>query len=273
MSGSQKNEDQVGLRRRLPMLTNIVDALSRATLGDLIDILLMTIILYSFARLIKDTKAYQMALGLGIIAALFLLTKWGNLFVTSWLIENLVPYAIFAIIVLFQGEIRRFLISIGSRSFRRPVFLRPLSEKMEEVFKAVDFLSTNRIGALIAIEKDISLKSYTERGTQLNAELSMDLLVSIFFPHSPLHDGAVIIHGGKIVAAGCLLPLPQSHNLGDDFVARTRHLAALGLSQETDAAVIIISEETGTISLATRGQLKKGLDRDLLKENIFRYLK
>jgi diadenylate cyclase len=136
----------------------------------------------------------------------------------------------------------------------------------------VDYLSQKKIGALIALEKEISLKVYADRGTKLDALLSKDLLANIFFPHSPLHDGAVILQGNKILAAGCLLPLPASHNLGEEFLARTRHLAAIGLSQETDAAVIVVSEETGTISLATKGSLARVHDKDQLKEHLLGYL-
>lgn len=255
------------------MFTNIIDALSRATLSDLIDILILTMILYSFFRLIKDTKAYQMAIGMAIVVILYILSQWGNLFATSWLIKSVTPYAIIAVIVLFQGEIRRFLITLGSRSFRRPIIFKAFTEKLEEIFRAVEYLSEHKIGALIAIEKDFSLNDYAERGNRLNAELSKELLVSVFFPHSPMHDGAVIVQGNKITAAGCLLPLPASHNLGEEFIARTRHLAALGLSQETDAAVIVVSEETGYVSLAIRGRLKKGLDKEQLKEHLLKYLK
>jgi diadenylate cyclase len=136
----------------------------------------------------------------------------------------------------------------------------------------VEYLSQKKIGALVAVEKEISLKVFADRGTRLDALLSKDLLVNIFFPHSPLHDGAVILQGNKILAAGCLLPLSASHNLGEEFLARTRHLAALGLSQETDAAVIVVSEETGTISLSTKGHLIKVGDKDQLKAALLRYL-
>jgi len=255
------------------MLANIINALSHFNISDFIDILLVTIILYSFFRLIKDTKAYQMAIGLGIVIILFLLTQWGKLVVSHWLIKNFITYLIIAIIVLFQGELRRFLTSIGSRTFYRPISLKSFKEKLDDVLLAVDYFSTRKIGALIAIEKEISLKSYTDRGTKIDAFISKDLLASIFFPRSPLHDGAVIIKGNKIQAAGCLLPLPSSHNLGEDFQARTRHLAAIGLSQETDAAVIVVSEETGTISLAVKGRLARGLTKEQLKERLFNYLK
>jgi len=254
------------------MFTNILDALAHITVVDVLDILLVTFILYSFLRLIKDTRAYQMAIGIVIIGLFYLITKWARLLVSHRLIKTFTTYFIIAVIVLFQGEIRRFLTGLGSRTFRRPFSLRSLEEKLEDLFLAVDYLSQKKIGALIAVEKEISLKVFADRGTRLDGLLSKDLLVNIFFPHSPLHDGAVILQGNKVLAAGCLLPLPASHNLGEEFLARTRHLAALGLSQETDAAVIVVSEETGVISLATKGQLAKVQDKDQLKDALLRYL-
>lgn len=255
------------------MFTNIMNAVSRITAADILDILLVAFILYSFFLLIKDTKAYQMAIGIGVVGLLYLISQWGKLVSSQWLIRNFINYLIIAIIVLFQGEIRRFLTGIGSRSFRKPLSLRAIEERLENIFLAVEYLSQKKMGALIAIEKEISLRSYADRGTKLDAALSKDLLINIFFPHSPLHDGAAVIQGNKILAAGCLLPLPLSHNLGEEFLARTRHLAALGLSQETDAAVIIVSEETGTVSLAAKGRLEKTQGRAQLKENLIDYLK
>jgi len=255
------------------MFADSINALAHFTLGDFIDILLVTFILYSFFRLIKDTKAYQMAIGLGIVGIFFLLTQIGKFLVSHWLIKNFISYLIIAIIILFQGEIRRFLMSIGSRSIRRPLSLKTFNEEMEDLFLAVEYLSLKKIGALIAFEKDISLNSYIERGTKLDAILSKNLLVNIFYPHSPLHDGAVIVQGNTISAAGCLLPLPASHSLGRKYITRTRHLAAIGLSQETDAAVIVVSEETGTISLAIKGKLEERLNKESLRERFTNYLK
>ncbi len=254
------------------MFTDILNALTHMNIGDVLDILLVAFILYSFFRLIKDTRAYQMAIGIVIIGLFYLITQWARLAVSHRLIKSFTTYFIIAIIVLFQSEIRRFLTGLGSRTFRRPFSLRSLEEKLEDLFLAVDYLSQKKIGALIAVEKEISLKVFADRGTRLDALLSKDLLVNIFFPHSPLHDGAVILQGNKVLAAGCLLPLPASHNLGEEFLARTRHLAALGLSQETDAAVIVVSEETGAISLATKGYLTKVQDKELLKGALLRYL-
>jgi diadenylate cyclase len=254
------------------MYTSILNALVHITFVDVLDILLVAFFLYSFFRLIKDTRAYQMAIGIVIIGLFYLITQWARLVVSHRLIKSFTTYFIIAVIVLFQGEIRRFLTGLGSPTFRRPFSLRSLEEKLEDLFLAVDYLSQKKIGALIAVEKEISLKVFADRGTRLDGLLSKDLLVNIFFPHSPLHDGAVILQGNKILAAGCLLPLPASHNLGEEFLARTRHLAALGLSQETDAAVIVVSEETGVISLATKGRLAKVQDKDQLKDALLRYL-
>ena len=255
------------------MPANILTTLRHATLGDILDIFLIAFVLYSLIIIIKETKAYPMAIGLGLVGLLFLLTQWGHLVVSNRIIKSFINYIIIAVIVLFQAEIRRFLTGIGSRSFRKPLGLRSFQEKLEDLFQALDYLSQKKIGALVAIEREISLSPYADRGIKLDATLSKDLLVSIFYPHSPLHDGAVIVQGNKIVSAGCLLPLPVSHHLSPDFVTRTRHLAALGLSQETDAAVIVVSEETGSVSLACRGILQRVDDKDLLRERLVDYLR
>jgi len=254
------------------MFTNILTALSRFTIADFVDILIVAFILYSLFLLLKETKAYQMAIGMALVGLLFLVTLWGKLVVSNWLIKNFVTYLIIAVLILFQNEIRRFLTGIGSRSLRKPLVLRSFREKTEELFLAVDYLSRKKIGALIAIEKEISLENYADRGTRINGTISADLIISLFFPHSPLHDGAIIIRGSNIQAAGCLLPLPPSHNLQPGFLTRTRHLAAIGLSHETDAAVIVVSEETGGISLAAKGKLQGVPDKDALKERLLDYL-
>ncbi|MCX7973438.1 MAG: diadenylate cyclase CdaA [Candidatus Aminicenantes bacterium] len=253
-------------------MATIINLIKHITLGDCLDILFVAIIIYSLLLLIKDTKAYQMAIGIAVVGLFYLASKWGKLVVSQWLVKNFLNYFIIAVIVLFQGEIRRFLTGLGSYTFRRPLILRSFEERLEEVLMAVDYLAHRKIGALMAIEKDISLESYADRGTRLEALISRDLLVNIFTPHSPLHDGAVIIKGDKIVAAGCLLPLPSS-SPPLDLLTRTRHLAALGLSLETDALVIVVSEETGTISLARGGRLEKMPDRENLKTKILKYLK
>lgn len=243
------------------------------TVLDVFDILLIAFMIYTVILLIRDTKAYQAAVGLGLIGVLYLLTVWGRLRVSNRIIRSFINYVIIAVIVLFQAEIRRFLTEIGSRTFRKPFVLRSFQEKVDDLFQAVEFLSQKKIGALIAIEKEISLSTYADRGAEVGAVLSKNLLVSIFFPRSPLHDGAVIIKGDTIVAAACLLPLPAAHRLRSPFQTRTRHLAAIGLSEETDAAVLVVSEETGTVSLAIKGQLERFDDEDARKKRLLDYLK
>jgi diadenylate cyclase len=255
------------------MFVDIGTIFRQITWLDVLDILLIAFMIYYVIILIRDTKAYQAAVGLALIGVLYLLTVWGRLGVSNRIIRSFINYVIIAIIVLFQGEIRRFLTEIGSRTFRKPLALRSFQEKIEDLFQAVDYLSQKKIGALIAIEKEISLSTYAVRGVEVDAVLSKDLLVSIFFPHSPLHDGAVIVKGDKIVSAGCLLPLPAAHRLKSPFQTRTRHLAAIGLSEETDAAVIVISEETGTVSLAIKGQLEKYDFKDVIEKRLLGYLK
>lgn len=255
------------------MLDNVLTALHLFKLVDFIDIILVSVILYSFFLLLKESKAYPMAIGFGLIGLLFLVTKWGKLYVSNWLLRNFVTYLIIALIILFQTEIRRFLTRVGSRTFRKPLALRSFQEKIEDVCLAVDYMADRKIGALIAVENEISLTPYAERGTPIDAVLTKDLLVSLFFPHSPLHDGAVVVQGDKILAAGCLLPLPAAHEMRVAFPTRTRHLAAIGLTQETDAAVIIVSEESGGISLATGGSLERLIDRNKLEDRLLEYLK
>lgn len=255
------------------MLENILIVLRHMQFTDVLDILLVAFILYSIFLLIKDTKAYQLTLGIILVIFFFLLTEWARLYVSNRIIKSFINYLIIAIIVLFQSELRRFFTGIGSRTFRRPLKMYSLKEKLEDILMAVDYLSQKKIGALIAIEKEIDLSPYAERGTAVEAILSKDLLVSLFFPKSPLHDGAVIVRGNKIIAAGCLLPLPQTHTLGENFATRTRHLAALGLAQETDAAVIVVSEQTGEVSLAAKGQIEKMHKKDMLKTKLTEYLR
>ncbi len=249
-------------------IADVINSLKGITLGDFLDILLVSFILYSLFRLIKDTKAYQMALGLGVVLLLFVITDIGKLYVSHQIIRGFANFFIIAIIILFQGEIRRFLTALGSQSFWKRFSGSPMIEHYEDLYLAVDYLAAHKIGALIAIEKEVSLKSYADRGTPVDAVMTKDLLVSLFFPNSPLHDGAVILREDRIVAAACLLPLPAQHTLGEHFKTRTRHLAALGLSLETDSAVIVVSEETGTISLAVEGNLERGMDKEQLKNRL-----
>jgi diadenylate cyclase len=255
------------------MWADLWTILRHTTALDVLDICIIAVLIYYAMLLIKDTRAYQPAIGLVLIGVVYLLTVWGRLSVSNRIIRSFVNYVIIAVIVLFQGEIRRFLAGIGSRTFKKPFALRSLQERLEDLFFAIDYLSQKKIGGLIAIEKELTLSTYADRGVKVGALLSKDLLVSIFFPHAPLHDGAVVVQGDQIVAAGCLLPLPAAHKLSSPFQTRTRHLAAIGLSEETDAAVIVISEETGQVSLAVRGRLERFEDSDAMQKRLIQYLR
>ena len=216
---------------------------------------------------VKGTRAMQMTLSAGFIVALFFLSQYLQLDTVNWLIRNMVGYVVFAAIVLFQSDIRRALAHLGRAPFFR-YFAKPESaeESIEELAVAAGLLSAQRIGALIAIERQIGLRNYSEGGIPLDAQISYDLLVTIFQVGSPLHDGAVIIQENRISAAACFLPLTVNPRLSKDL--GTRHRAAIGLTEENDAVAIVVSEQTGGISLVADGQIERGLDSDQLRASL-----
>lgn len=234
---------------------------------DVVDILIVAIVIYEILKLIRGTRAVQMALGAALVVSLFYASSWAQLSTVNWLIRNMVGYVVFALIVLFQSDIRRALAHFG----RAPFFgslVRPegADEIIEELAVAATMLAGQRIGAIIAIERNIGLRNYIEAGIPLDATLTYDLIVTVFRPGSPLHDGAVIIQGDRVAAAACFLPLTVNPFVSKDF--GTRHRAAIGLTEETDAAAIVVSEETGSISLAVGGQIERGLSADAIRARL-----
>jgi len=234
---------------------------------DVLDILIVAIIIYEVLKLIRGTRAVQMALGAGLIAALFYASRWGRLETVNWLIRNMVGYLVFALIVLFQADIRRTLAHFG----RTPFFgyfgrSEGIDEMIEELAVAATALASQRTGAIIAIERSIGLRNYIEGGIPLDATLTYDLILTIFRPGSPLHDGAVMVQGDRIAAAACFLPLTVNPFIGKDF--GTRHRAAIGLTEETDAVAIVVSEETGRISIALEGRIDQGIDGTELRARL-----
>ncbi len=233
------------------------------------EIFLIYMVVYVVLRIMQGTSGTSILRGLAFIivlisiGVLFFVRKL-QLFTIDWLITEFVPVFIIPIIILFQPEFRRALLRLG----QNPVFSMFLkSEQQEmtyEIIQAVETLSKSKIGALIAIERDVGLGNFVETGTKLHADVSRDLLTTIFWPGSPLHDGAVIIQEQKISAAGCLFPLTEKTELSRSL--GTRHRAGIGLTEETDALVIIVSEETGTISTGFKGELKQGIDGKGLKK-------
>ena len=231
---------------------------------DLVDIAIVAFAIYEFLKLIKGTRAVQMAVGSSLFVALFYLSRWAPLQTVNWLIRNMVGYVFFAAIVLFQSDIRRALAHVGrARLFRLFVRSEIADEEIEEIVVAASMLSAQRTGAIVAIEREIGLRNYIESGIPLDATLTYDLLLTIFKPGSPLHDGAVVLQEGRVAAAACFLPLTVNPRLSREL--GTRHRAAIGLTEESDAVAVVVSEETGTISVALDGQIERGLTPDALR--------
>ena len=234
---------------------------------DLVDILVVSILIYEVLKLIKGTRAMQMALGGGLIVALFYGSRWAHLDTVNWLVRNFAGYIVFAVIVLFQADIRRALAHFGRAPFFR-YFAKAESaeESIEELVMAVGMLASRRIGAIIALERQVGLRNYIEGGIPLDAVLTYDLLVSIFLTTSPLHDGAVIVQDDRVAAAACFLPLTVNPKLSKEL--GSRHRAAIGLTEENDSVAIVVSEETGTISIVSDGQIERGLNADELRARL-----
>ncbi len=230
---------------------------------DIFDITLVSVIVYRLLLIIKGTKAAQMLIGLGVLLMASLLSRYFELNTVGWLVESFWAQAVIAIIILFQPEIRKALAQMGEAQFLRTFAPAEELKSLEEIVRASVALANRKIGALIALERDISLKDFIEIGTTLDAKVSKELLMSIFHPTSPIHDGAVVIKGNRIVAAGCFLPITLGSEVRKSL--GTRHRAAIGLAEETDAVIIIVSEETGMISLAINGRLETNLGMGSLR--------
>lgn len=246
---------------------NIINAFSKFGIIDIIDIAFLFILFYYLLLLIKGTKSYQMAVGLLLIGVFAFITGLLKLTAFSFILNNFLTYLIFAIIVLFQDELRKVLTEIGSR-LKTKYYQSQQSEVTDEIVNTVVALSLSKIGAIIAIERENKVINYVNKPVKINALVNKDLLLTIFTPGSPLHDGAVVISGPRIEMAKCFFPLPPLLELSP---SGTRHLAAIGITQQTDCVTIVVSEETGKISLAVNGELIRGLDREGLKSRLKSY--
>lgn len=236
---------------------------------DILDILIVTVIIYRGLLIIKGTKAAQMLIGMGVLFLALLFSKYAGLYTTDWIIQSLWTQIVLAMIILFQPEIRKTLAQMGEARFLPSFASAEGLRSIEEIVKGSIALANRQIGALIVIERETDLKDFIEMGTQLDAKVTRELLLSIFHPSSPIHDGAIIIRGNRVIAAGCFLPLTLSSDISKTF--GTRHRAGIGLTEETDAVVIIVSEETGSITTAVGNRIDKNVDmgslRDFLTEN------
>ena len=246
---------------------NFLSVLWFEYLINIVDILVVAYIFYRIILLVKGTRAVKILIGILILLFVtFLARDVVHLRTLSWLLENFWLAAVVIIAVVFQPEIRSALAQLGSQHWTK-MFRMHEATFINEVVEAIKVLSSRKEGALIVIEKEIGLRDYLETGTKINAIVSEEIIISIFNKESPLHDGAIIIRDGIIVAAGCVLPLSSGDNkLTKSF--GTRHSAGLGLSEETDAIVIIVSEESGKISIALNGKMTGDIDPDLLKQNL-----
>jgi diadenylate cyclase len=245
---------------------SLAELLSRPTLSwrDVLDIALVSFLIYELLLLIRGTRAVQMALSGGFLIGLFFFSEWLQLETVNWLIRNLATYVVVAIIVLFQSDIRRALAHFGrARFFRYFERATGTDETLEELVTAATTLSARRIGAIMVVERQIGLRNYIEGGIPLDATVTYDLIATIFQPGSPLHDGATIVQGDRVAAAACFLPLSVNPRVSREL--GTRHRAAIGLTEENDAVAIVVSEETGIISLALAGDLERNLSADALR--------
>ncbi|UCD36540.1 MAG: diadenylate cyclase CdaA [Nitrospiraceae bacterium] len=249
----------------------MVKILSLIRWQDILDILIVTVIIYRVLLIIKGTKAVQMLIGIGLLFAALIFSKYVGLYTIDWIIQSLWAQIVLALIILFQPEIRKALAQMGEARFLPSFASAEELRSLEEIIRAAVALANRKIGALIVLEKETNLKDFIEMGTQLDAKVTRELLLSIFHPSSPIHDGAIIIRGNRVVAAGCFLPLALSTDISKAF--GTRHRAGIGLTEETDAVVIIVSEETGNITTAVGSRIEKNVDmgslRDFLTEHFF----
>ena len=234
----------------------------------LLDMAIVYYVIYRILLLIKGTRAVQMLIGLVLVLVFYFLSQDGylNLATTHWFIERFIANFIIIIVIIFQRDIRRALAEVGRTSLLSGTRAFEQTQIIEEIIKASMMLSSRKIGALVAIEREADLTHFTEEGIKVGATVSKDVLFSIFLPEhqNPLHDGAVIIQQSHITAAGCFLPL--TNNPAVEKSLGTRHRAAIGLSEETDAAVVVVSEETGTVSIAFEGEIYRGLDAAEMRE-------
>jgi diadenylate cyclase len=243
---------------------------SHISVISILDVVLVAILIYQFLSLVRGTRAAPMLVGVATLGLAFYFARLGELRTLNWLLSTLLPFVVFALIVVFQSEIRHALANLGSRvSLMRSS--SSVADVYDDIVLAANLFSQNQTGALIVIEREIGLRTYIESGVALDARLSYDLLATVFRPSAPLHDGAVIVQRDRIAAAACFLPLSMNPVLSTQL--GTRHRAGIGITEETDAVAVIISEETGTISMAVAGSIERDLTVERLRERLSHLLR
>lgn len=237
---------------------------------DLLDILLVAFIIYRIILLVKGTRTVQMLLGLAVLLVVYVASQLGGLFTLNWLLDNFLSSIILVIVVIFQNDIRRALVHMGRNPFFADQSFREEDRAIDELVKGCTSLATRRFGALVVIERETGINDFLEIGTELDAKLSGNLLSAVFHPQSPIHDGAAIVQRGRLTRAGCFLPLTQNPKVSPRL--GTRHRAAIGLTEMVDAVVIVVSEETGKISVVISGKMTRDLDPVTLRKVLKRLL-
>ena len=247
-------------------LLNLFGSTLHLTTGSILDILLVSFLIYQFLLLVRGTRAAPMLTGVGALVVAFYLAHLTNLRTLDWLVGTILPYSIFALIVIFQSEIRQALSRLGRNLTLSHISQSDVSDIYDDIVMAATHLSKDQTGALVVIEREIGLRTYIESGVALDAHLSYDLLATLFRPSAPLHDGAVILQGDRVAAAACFLPLSMNPLLSTQL--GTRHRAGIGITEETDAVSVIVSEETGGISIAVGGQIEREITPERLRERL-----
>jgi diadenylate cyclase len=250
----------------LPSSIPLQGVLSTVSLWDIVDILIVAVILYKLYEMLQDTRAITLAKGLLILFAVTLVSGWLNLHAINWLLQKTVTLLFVALPIVFQPELRRTLEHLGQGSFfAKPALLNDDEARyvINELVRAVTMLAADKTGALLVFERDMGLNDIVATGVHIDGLITSDFLMNVFIPNTPLHDGAAIIRGKRLIAAGCLLPLTDNRNLSTEL--GTRHRAAIGLSEQCDALIVVVSEETGTISIAENGHIRRHLDADQLR--------
>lgn len=246
-------------------MSDLAEFLPTLRIQDAVDILFIAFVIYRIMDLIRGTRAAQMLVGLAILFAIFLSSQTLELYTLNWVLDNFLSSILLVIVVIFQDDIRRALTQVGTRRFFGSES-RMQQEDVEEIIRAAAALAAKRVGALIVLQREVGLNRYMEVGTRLDSRVSRELIVSIFQPTSPIHDGALIVHKGRMIAAGCFLTLTSN-----PFVSKTlgsRHRAAIGLTEETDALVVVVSEEDGSVSLVREGRITRGVDTATLRSTL-----
>ncbi|PWB81600.1 MAG: TIGR00159 family protein [Candidatus Methylomirabilota bacterium] len=234
---------------------------------DAVDVLIIAFVAYQLLLMFKGTRALQMILGLALVYLASRIALKGGLLTVNWVLQNSLGVWFLMIIVLFQPELRRALATFGLRSrLLRAVAGREEAYMIDEIVRSAASMASKKIGALMVLERETKLSDYIDSGVALDARVSRRLIESIFYPGSPLHDGAAVIQGGRVVAASCLLPLTLADDISEDL--GTRHRAAIGLTEETDAIAIVVSEEMGSVSLVHGGAINTGLDAQRLRRQL-----